>query len=86
MHTDEPFAHALDRQASDAVAAEHYEWLRRGLERAGMPATPYNIALAWNGGLRTVLRGRAGAATRDYAMRVDNLVGAMESGRLANVR
>ncbi|MFI5336233.1 MAG: hypothetical protein ACHQ5A_05595 [Opitutales bacterium] len=73
MHTPEPFSHALDRQRSDDIAVRHYDWLQRGLERAGLPGTAYNIALAWNGGLQNVVRGRANAAAHDYADRVSNL-------------
>jgi hypothetical protein len=85
-HTSEPFSAALDRRISDAVAVKHYESLKRGLERAGLPATSYNIALAWNSGLTAVVRGRAPAAARDYAERVVNLVGAFNRGALASAR
>jgi len=70
MHTRRPFAHALDRRASDEVAVAHYEWLRRGFERHGREATSYNIALAWNAGLAAVLRGKAPSSSHDYAVRV----------------
>ncbi|MEY2882088.1 MAG: hypothetical protein RLZZ15_4468 [Verrucomicrobiota bacterium] len=73
MHTAEPFARALDRAASDAVAVRHYEWLRRGLERAGLSPTAYRIALAWNGGLAATVRGSAPRAAHGYAERVANL-------------
>ena len=74
MHTRLPFERALDRSASDEVAIRHYEWLRRGLERNGLAETPYNIALAWNGGLDATVRGSASQAAHDYAERVNNLV------------
>ena len=77
MHTAAPFAGALDRNASDEVAVKHYEWIKDGLLRAGFPATPYNIALAWNGGLNAVVSGRAPAAARDYAKRAANLTSAL---------
>ena len=73
MHSREPFMRALDRNASDAVAIKHYEWLRSSLERAGVPATPYTIGLAWNGGLDAAMSGRSPRAARDYAQRVANL-------------
>jgi hypothetical protein len=73
MHTHMPFRLALERDKSDVVAVTHYEWLKRGLEQAGVPATPYNIALAWNGGLDAAVRGSAPACARDYARRAANL-------------
>lgn len=75
MHTRLPFARALDRRASDDVAVKHYDWLKRRLENAGVPATPYAIALAWNGGLDRAVRGKSCAATRDYAERAANIAG-----------
>jgi len=73
MHTKKPFALANDRQHADVVAVRHYEWLRRGLEAAGLEATSYNIALAWNSGLAAVVRGRAPGAAHEYAVRVANI-------------
>ncbi len=87
MHTTAPFVRALDRRAADEVAVKHYEWLKRGLESAGLPATPYTIALAWNGGLRAAVKGRTPAVARDYAERVANLAGALgEEQMAANTR
>ena len=74
MHTKVPFERAIDRAASEEVALRHYEWIKRGLIRNGVPATPYNIALAWNSGLSAVIRGRSSAAAHNYAERVSNLV------------
>ncbi len=74
MHTDMPFERAVDRDAAEQVALKHYEWVKRGLVRNGLPATPYNIALAWNGGLSATVRGRASKAAHNYAERVHNLV------------
>ena len=84
MHTTAPFARAIDRRASDDVAVKHYEWLKRGLEGAGLPATAYNIALAWNGGLNAAVLGRAPAVARDYAERAANLAGAFGAERIAS--
>ena len=78
MHTTRPFQQALNREASDVVAVKHYDWLKRGLEKAGLPATPYNIALAWNGGLSAVLAGRAPSIAHDYASRAANLAAVYE--------
>lgn len=85
MHSAEPFVQALDRSASDAVAVEHFEWICRGLARAHVPVTAYNIALAWNGGLYAAVKGRVPAAARDYAERVNNLVEEMRTQQLAGV-
>lgn len=74
MHTRKPFRHAVERQAADAVAVKHYEWIKRTLENAGVDATPYNIAMAWNTGVGNVLRGRVPQVSYDYATRVTNLV------------
>ncbi len=80
MHTTIPFNRALDRRVSDDVAVRHYEWIKSGLERAGVPATPYRIGLAWNGGLDAAIRGTAPAAARDYAERVANLAALLDRG------
>jgi hypothetical protein len=86
MHTKLPFEAALNRETSEQVAITHYEWLSRGLARNGWALTPYNIALAWNGGLKAVVNGRASASTRDYAERVSNLANDLKAGRVAAVR
>ncbi|MFZ5495516.1 MAG: hypothetical protein ACOZE5_09315 [Verrucomicrobiota bacterium] len=74
MHTGKPFRHAIERAASDEVAVKHYEWIKRALEQAGVDATPFNIAMAWNSGVENVLKGRVPAVSYDYAARVTNLV------------
>jgi hypothetical protein len=73
MYSGQPFVSALDRSASDAVAVRHYEWLKQQIEGRGITPTAYNIALAWNGGLRAVIRGRSSRVARDYAQRAANL-------------
>jgi hypothetical protein len=85
MHTSVPFSRALDRSASDDVAIRHYEWLKQGLVRNGLEATPYNIALAWNGGLSATVRGSVPAAARDYAERVINIAQSLHKTQLARV-
>jgi hypothetical protein len=85
MHTDLPFEYALDRAQAEEVAIKHYEWIKRGLARNGLPQTPYNIALAWNGGLGSVIRGRLTPSAQDYAERVSNLVADLRSNRFAVV-
>ncbi len=86
MHTTEPFHLANHRPTADKVAVEHYEWLKRGLVRNGLAPTSYNIAMAWNAGLTAVVKGRAPAASRNYASRVTNLVGDLKARQLASVR
>lgn len=73
MHTKTPFYKANSRAESDIVAVRHYEWIKEGLVRNGVSATPYNIALAWNGGLSATINGKAPRAAHDYARRATNL-------------
>lgn len=72
-YTAQPFRFALDRHCSDVVAMQHYDWIKQRLECAHIPATSYNIALAWNGGLHAVITGSAPRRARDYAERAANL-------------
>lgn len=81
MHTSIPFRQAIDRETSDAVAILHYEWIKRGLEAARRPSTPYFIALAWNSGLSAAISGRAPRVARDYAQRASNLAASFEQAR-----
>ena len=85
MHTTMPFVRALERPASDDVAIRHYEWLKTGLLRHGLDVTPYNIALAWNGGLAAAVRGSVPAAARDYAERVTNIAQELRRAQLASI-
>jgi len=85
MHTTVPFARAVERRVSDEVAIRHYEWLKRRLEQKGLPATPYNIALAWNAGVNAVLRSRVPTVARDYAERAANLAGTLERPMLVSL-
>jgi hypothetical protein len=78
MHTTEPFSRANHRAIADEVAEKHFEWIKRGLAKAGMAASPYNIALAWNGGLHAATTRRAPSASHRYATRVANLVAEAE--------
>lgn len=82
MHTRLPFTQALNRNRADAVAVEHYEWIKRGLERRGVHVTPYTVALAWNGGI-TAACGNATRATRDYAERVANIAQHLRQSQVA---
>lgn len=74
MHTKKSFQLANQREAADAVAIKHYEWIKRTLGKAGVDASPFNIAMAWNSGVDNVLNGRAPSVSYDYAQRVTNLV------------
>jgi len=73
QYTTAPFAEARTALA-DQVAAQHYRWIARRLQSHGVPATHWNIAAAWNSGVRAVITGRIPACTRDYATRVVNLM------------
>ena len=70
MHTKKPFRMAADRQESDMVAVKHYEWIRHELEKSGVEASAYRIALAWNAGLAATLRNAAPTSSHRYAERV----------------
>jgi hypothetical protein len=86
MHTTAPFSRALNRRSSDAVAVKHYEWIKAELERRGVTATPYRIALAWNGGIRAVFVENPPAVAVDYASRAANLAEYFEKSELADAR
>jgi hypothetical protein len=74
MHTRRPFSQAIQREAADEVAVKHYEWIKESLENAGIDASPFNIAMAWNSGVNNVLKGRVPSVAYNYAERVNNLV------------
>lgn len=74
MHTRKSFSLATQREAADEVAVIHYEWIKRSLEKAGVDASAFNIAMAWNTGVDNVVNGRAPDVSYDYAERVTNLV------------
>jgi hypothetical protein len=86
LHTSVPFARAIDKRASDAVAVKHYDWLKRGLERSGLPANPYYIALAWNGGLSAAVKGSSPRAACEYAERTANLAACFDRSLVAATR
>jgi hypothetical protein len=86
MHTQAPFSRALDRHSSDAVAVKHYDWIKSELEQRGVAATPYRIALAWNGGIKAVFEERPPAAVADYAARAANLAAVFEKSEVADAR
>ena len=78
MHTNRPFRQAIDRAVADEVAVKHYEWIKRTFEQAGVEASVFNIAMAWNCGVAAVLSGRAPGVSYNYAERVSNLVATLK--------
>jgi len=73
QHTRAPFSQARTTYA-DAVAEKHFRWIAETLRSAGLAATAWNFAAAWNCGVDNVLVGRIPRKTRDYASRVQNIV------------
>jgi hypothetical protein len=74
MHTKKSFRLATQRETADEVAILHYEWIKQNLEKAGVDASAFNIAMAWNTGVNNVVNGRAPSVSYGYAERVTNLV------------
>jgi hypothetical protein len=74
MHTKKSFQLANQRETADEVAIKHYEWIKQSLEKAGVDASAFNIAMAWNTGVNNVVNGRAPSVSYNYAQRVTNLV------------
>jgi hypothetical protein len=85
MYSRRPFYEAVNRQYSDEVAVKHYEWLKEGLANAGIQATPYNIAMAWNAGLDAVIGHHVPSASHAYAEQVKNLVEEVKRNEVASV-
>jgi hypothetical protein len=86
MYTSRPFALATERQYADEVAVMHYEWIKRGLESAGIKPTPYRIALVWNAGLDQVVNDRVPASAYAYAEQVANLESTLNAGEVASAQ
>jgi hypothetical protein len=83
-YTNAPLS-AARTSLSDHVASRHYAWIAAGLRRRGVEPNPWNVAAAWNSGLKSVVSGRIPACTRDYADRVVNLI-ACDKADLDKVR
>lgn len=81
MHTNKPFSLAIRRQEADEVAIKHYEWIKRTFEAAGVEVNPFNVALAWNSGVDSVLSGHVPNSSYHYAERVTNLVETFHENR-----
>jgi len=84
MYSRRPFYEAINRQYSDEVAIKHYEWLKEGLSHAGIEATPYNIAMAWNAGLDAVIGHHVPSASRGYAEQVSNIAAEVKRNEVAS--
>jgi len=83
MHTKKPFHLAANREEADRVAVKHYEWIKRNLERGGVSADAYRIALAWNAGLDAALQDRAPTSSRHYAERVQAIAEDLQKQQVA---
>lgn len=81
MHTSKSFQLAVKRADADEVAVKHYEWIKRTLERSGVEASAFNIAMAWNCGAEAVLSGRIPPVSYQYARRVTNLIESFKAER-----
>jgi len=75
-----PFALAREERYARACALKHLAWLAAKLEARGVPASPFNLAAAWNAGLARYTSGRAPERAYHYALRVELLY--LTSGRL----
>ncbi len=73
LHTRASFDLAHNRAVANSVAHRHYLWIISRLDENGIPATPYNIACAWNAGAGNVARGTLSRAAREYGESVSNL-------------
>lgn len=67
------FALAREERWGRECARRHVAWLQGQLQAAGIDPNVYNLALAYNAGLETVLRGRAPVRAYDHATRLRNL-------------
>jgi hypothetical protein len=56
------------------IAREQLIWITWRLFENKIPQTPYNVALAWNGGTTAEIHGTSSKRARDFAQRVANLV------------
>ena len=73
QHTRENFYRAHHPGVATAVARRHYQWILAQLRARGRKGTAYEVALAWNAGVTSVISGRAPAQAHRYAQRVVNL-------------
>jgi hypothetical protein len=71
--TSLPYRLASQERFATPVAISHLNWLRQGLKRKGIAATPYVLAGCWRSGFERWTSGNAPSSHRDYARRVRNL-------------
>lgn len=64
-----PFARAVQAGPARTCALKHIAWLSAALEARGVPATAFNVAVAWNAGLERYTSG--GAPVRAYRYGAD---------------
>ena len=67
------FAEARQEAPARACALKHVALLRGQLRAAGCDDNAFNVALAWNAGLRRTLTSHAPMSSYDHALRVTNL-------------
>ncbi len=68
-----PFARAVQERPALACALKHIAWISAALEASGVPATPFNVAAAWNSGLDCYIHGRAPVRAYRYARDVEQI-------------
>jgi len=79
-----PFGWAIDPRLSRICALRHIAWLAAQLEARGVPATPFNVAAAWNAGLDRYITGRAPERAYRYASDVEALYNGAMGQRTEN--
>jgi len=82
MLTKAPFRLARTEYAEE-VANSYYDYICRVFAARGIPATNFNIAVAWNAGPGAVIRQQIPSQSREYAERVCNLAEAFAARRIA---
>lgn len=82
MLTKAPFRLARTDYAED-VANRYYDYICRVFAARGIPATNFNIAVAWNAGPGAVIGRQIPSQSREYAERVCNLAEMFAARRLA---
>lgn len=76
MHTLLPFTprYACDQALAQSIALKHLRWIERHLMEHSRPVTVFEIAVAWNGGLREAyFPETAPVSVLSYALRVEDL-------------
>lgn len=70
---DASSSRAVCRAEVRRVALAHIDGLRVELARAGLPDTPFWVALSWSAGATATITGNASARKREYAHRCENI-------------